>query len=95
VIALDPVTGSERWKYDPRVDLSAGYSEVRSRGVSAWLDPERKAGEACRRRIFAGTIDARTGRLRWSWVPIPQSPDDPERKSWAGDSASRTGAANA
>jgi len=59
VIALDPETGAGRWIYDPKIDLSVGYSEVTSRGVSTWLDPERKAGQVCRRRIFVGTIDAR------------------------------------
>src|SRR5438034_3347139 len=40
VIALDPVSGKERWTYDPQVDPSIGYSEVTSRGVSAWADPK-------------------------------------------------------
>jgi len=39
IIALDPSTGSERWAYDPQVDRSHEYSEVSSRGVSAWIDP--------------------------------------------------------
>jgi quinoprotein glucose dehydrogenase len=39
--------------------------------------------------------DARTGKLRWSWDPIPVRRGDPARKTWAGDSAVRTGAANA
>jgi quinoprotein glucose dehydrogenase len=39
--------------------------------------------------------DARAGKLRWSWDPIPQQATDPARKTWAGDSAARTGAANA
>jgi quinoprotein glucose dehydrogenase len=38
---------------------------------------------------------ARTGALRWSWDPIPTDPADPARKTWKGDSADRTGAANA
>lgn len=59
VIALDPVTGKERWKYDPDVDRTRDYSEVASRGVSTWLDPQRKTGDPCRRRIIVGTIDAR------------------------------------
>lgn len=59
VIALDPVTGKERWKYDPDIDRTHGYSEVTSRGVSTWLDSQRKAGDPCRRRIIFGTIDAR------------------------------------
>ncbi len=170
VVALDPETGIERWIYDPRIDLTAGYSEgLMNRGVSTWLDPARKVGEPCQRRIFIGTIDARlialdaavgklcadfgeggqvdltrglgnirrrgeyeetsppavindlvivgsgiadndrvdmpsgvvrafdarTGTLRWSWDPIPHNPADPEAKTWEGDSASHTGAANA
>jgi len=39
--------------------------------------------------------DARTGALRWRWDPIPTDPADPARKTWKGDSADRTGAANA
>ncbi len=54
VIALDPASGAERWKYDPRVDRSRDYSEVTSRGVSAWQDSKTRKW-----RIFIGTIDAR------------------------------------
>jgi quinoprotein glucose dehydrogenase len=39
--------------------------------------------------------DARNGKLHWSWDPIPTKADDPARKTWQGDSAIRTGAANA
>src|SRR5205085_5881237 len=39
--------------------------------------------------------DARSGKLRWSWDPIPRNENDPARKTWAGESANRTGAANA
>jgi quinoprotein glucose dehydrogenase len=164
VIALDPVTGTERWIYDPKVDLARGYSEVTSRGVSTWADPSRKSG----RRIFVATMDARlialdagtgepckefgdrgqvdltrdvklvdrgdyqvtsppavigdlvvvgssmgdnrgvelergvvraydarTGKLKWTWDPIPQDPSDPARASWKGENSTRTGAANA
>jgi len=59
VIALDPATGTERWKFDPHVDRTHGYSEVSSRGVSAWTDSKAPAGAACKLRIFEGTIDAR------------------------------------
>src|SRR5438128_498141 len=54
VVALDPATGAERWKYDPKVDRSGDYSEVTSRGVTAWQDSRTR-----QRRIFIGTIDAR------------------------------------
>jgi quinoprotein glucose dehydrogenase len=60
VIALDPVTGEERWSYDPKLNLDVGYSEsLVSRGVEAWTDPEGSADESCHRRIFFATLDAR------------------------------------
>jgi quinoprotein glucose dehydrogenase len=39
--------------------------------------------------------DARTGKLRWSWDPIPQDPNDPAYKEWTGELATNTGGANA
>jgi quinoprotein glucose dehydrogenase len=39
--------------------------------------------------------DARTGALRWSWDPVPQSPADPAYREWRGAMAHKTGAANA
>ncbi len=59
VIALDPRSGEKLWEFDPELDLSHGYSEVTSRGVSAWRDGTAKAGQACALRIFVGTLDAR------------------------------------
>jgi quinoprotein glucose dehydrogenase len=59
VIALDPDTGREIWTYDARVDRSRAYSEVTSRGVATWRDPDARAQAPCDRRIFLGTIDAR------------------------------------
>jgi quinoprotein glucose dehydrogenase len=162
VIALDPETGKEKWTYDPKVDLTKGYSEVTSRGVSTWVDRNRRrriyvatidarlialdgaTGELCKEFGQSGQVDltrdvrlvdrgdyqvtsppavigdllivgstlgdnrgvelergivraydARTGNLQWSWDPIPKSADDPARKTWEGESAIRTGAANA
>ena len=48
--------------------------------------------------VERGTVrayDARTGKLRWSWDPIPTQGMDPSRKTWKGEGAIRTGAANA
>jgi len=60
VVALDPETGWEKWSFDPKIDLHAGYSEgLVNRGVGLWTDPGKGEGEACRRRIFLATIDAR------------------------------------
>ena len=40
-------------------------------------------------------FDARTGRLLWTWDPVPQDPRDPGYATWQGPGAHRTGAANA
>lgn len=40
-------------------------------------------------------FDARSGRLLWSWDPVPQDPSDPAHATWADPGAHRTGAANA
>ena len=60
VIALDPESGRERWRYDPHIDRSRHYSEAAARGVSVWeeTDPKRQP-QSCARRIFTGTLDAR------------------------------------
>jgi quinoprotein glucose dehydrogenase len=59
VIALDPATGRERWRYDPGVDSERGYGDFASRGVSYWRDGRAAAGALCARRLFLATIDAR------------------------------------
>ena len=59
IVALDPETGKERWVYDARLDRTLGFGDHTSRGVSTWLDPTRAAGQPCRRRIIAATVDAR------------------------------------
>ena len=59
VIALDPATGAEKWKFDPQVARTHGYSEVTSRGVAAWTDANSAKDAPCQLRIFEGTIDAR------------------------------------
>jgi quinoprotein glucose dehydrogenase len=165
VIALDPVTGQQRWAFDGKVPRDKGYGDFASRGVSTWS----RGGE---RRIFVATIDARlialdaktgnpipgfgeqgtvdlrkglritppadgfadyqvtsppavigntivvgsaiqdnartaepsgevrafdavTGKLKWSWDPIPQDPSAAGADTWRNNSAGRTGAANA
>jgi quinoprotein glucose dehydrogenase len=60
VIALDPVTGKQRWSYDPKIDQTWEYGDgLVNRGVSTWLDLSRASGQPCRRRIFEATQDAR------------------------------------
>jgi quinoprotein glucose dehydrogenase len=69
VIALDPGSGAQRWRYDPKIDTSRrpGNRYV-CRGVAYWVDDRAAQGAACRSRIFMGTndfrviaLDARTG----------------------------------
>ncbi|HSN72109.1 MAG TPA: PQQ-binding-like beta-propeller repeat protein, partial [Steroidobacteraceae bacterium] len=59
VIALDPASGTELWRYDPLVPRDVWYAEATSRGVSSWIDPAAGPDEPCRHRIFQGTLDAR------------------------------------
>ncbi|MGH7655704.1 MAG: pyrroloquinoline quinone-dependent dehydrogenase [Gemmatimonadaceae bacterium] len=59
VRALDPETGRERWAFDARLDLSGDYGDFANRGVSTWVNPVARAGTACKRTIFIGTVDAR------------------------------------
>lgn len=59
VAALDPATGTERWRYDAGVNPHRGYGDFASRGVSYWRDSRAAAGAGCAKRIIAATIDAR------------------------------------
>ncbi|MGB8547020.1 MAG: PQQ-binding-like beta-propeller repeat protein, partial [Xanthobacteraceae bacterium] len=69
VIALDPGTGAQKWRYDPKISTAQrpGNRFV-CRGVAYWVDDQAAEGAACRSRIFMGTndvrviaLDARTG----------------------------------
>src|SRR5438270_10682804 len=94
VIALDPVTGKERWAYDAHINKDQGYGDNATRGVSTWVSPEGH------RRMFLATIDARlialdaaTGKpclnfgdngmidLRNGLLIAPHSPEDYEETS--------------
>ena len=58
IIALDPGDGSQRWRFDPAIDLDQRpANQFVCRGVTHWRDPTPSA--ACASRIFMGTNDAR------------------------------------
>ncbi len=60
VIALDPQTGAQRWAYDPKIEMTWDYGDgLVNRGAATWLDTVRASAQACRRRIFEATQDAR------------------------------------
>lgn len=168
VIAIDPATGEEIWRFDPEVNFSRSYSEMfTSRGVAAWSSDQSKEEALCSKRVFLGTIDARlialnaatgkrcmdfgrngtvdlshgipnyrkshysvtspptvvgdliivglavgdnhgvevepgvvrafdvlTGKLTWSWDPIPRNEGDPGIESWENQGYEKTGGAN-
>lgn len=58
VIALDPVSGKEKWSYDSRVPRDMGYGDFANRGVSAWNNSKAK-GSKTGLKLFLATIDAR------------------------------------
>ena len=59
VLALDPVTGRQRWRFDPKVPDDAIPYTAACRGVSYYVVPGAAADQACARRIIFGTLDAR------------------------------------
>jgi len=60
VIALDPVTGDEKWVHDPKIDLTGRYAnQLICRGVTAWMDEQASPDSSCQRTIFTATNDAR------------------------------------
>ena len=170
VIALDPSTGAELWRYNPELDRDKNYAEIANRGVTSWIDEQAEPDAECRHTIFVGTldarlialdgvtgrrcsafgnsgemyldqdvragdnewqnytvtsppvivegivivgsaigdnnavkselgivrgIDARTGKERWRWDPIPRDESDPAYGSWDPDEAAIAGSANA
>lgn len=69
LIALDPATGRERWRFDPKVPKEWIPYTAACRGVSYFAVPGAAANEPCAARIIEGTldgriiaVDARTGR---------------------------------
>ena len=77
IIALDPATGQELWRFDPKVRLDIDRNEgFVSRGVAYWKGPG-EAGAVCARRVFLGTIEARLPRTQSTAAtgkPCPGSP---------------------
>jgi len=59
VISLDPATGKERWRFDPKVSDDAIPYTAACRGVSYYAVPDATPGQACGHRLLFGTLDAR------------------------------------
>ena len=54
LIALDPDTGAEKWAFDPKSDIAAGFGDFANRGAATWVDSKTR-----QRRLYVATIDAR------------------------------------
>jgi quinoprotein glucose dehydrogenase len=63
VIALDPATGEEKWRFDPHADEGGlGLIEeerlaVRCRSVAYWEAATPRPGVACEKRVYKGDIN--------------------------------------
>ncbi|MGY4468613.1 glucose dehydrogenase [Bradyrhizobium sp. LB9.1b] len=98
VIALDPGTGAQKWRYDPKIAINQRpANRYVCRGVTYWIDDEAPVDATCRSRIFMGTNDVRlialTMRRRES--PAPASATTVRSgpisaRSWNGRANSRS-----
>ena len=59
VLALDPVTGKQKWRFDPGVKDDAIPYTAACRGVSYYQVPGAAVDTPCGQRIILGTLDAR------------------------------------
>lgn len=60
VIALDPGTGVQKWRFDPKVAEDRRPANLYNcRGAAFWTDNSAAQDAQCRSRIFTGTNDAR------------------------------------
>jgi quinoprotein glucose dehydrogenase len=60
VSALDPGTGKQLWRFDPRIDPDIYYpNDDICRGVAYWDDPKANGKGECAARVFLNTNDRR------------------------------------
>lgn len=109
LIAIDAGTGERCTDFGRQgeVDLSQGIRNYRPGQYSVTSPPAvlndmlivgSSVGDNGAVDLDHGNVrafDARSGRLLWSWDPIPRSKDAPGFDTWSEEGARRTGAANA
>ncbi|WP_159981721.1 MULTISPECIES: membrane-bound PQQ-dependent dehydrogenase, glucose/quinate/shikimate family [unclassified Novosphingobium] len=59
VLALDPASGKQIWRFDPKVSDDAIPYTAACRGVSYYAVPNAPADQPCAARLIFGTLDAR------------------------------------
>ncbi len=59
IVSLDPDTGEERWRFDPKIKTAMfGFWDT-CRGITYYELPEDASSDVCPKRIFTATTDAR------------------------------------
>lgn len=108
LIAIDAADGRDCGEFgkDGSIDLTEGIANLRRGDYSMTSPPTvvngivitgSSIGDNGAIELESGVVrgwDARSGRLRWSWDPIPRDPGKPGWESWENGSGNRTGAAN-
>jgi len=59
IVAVNPATGKELWRFDPHIDRSKNTAETSNRGVNSWIDERKAEDEQCFHTIYTGTLDGR------------------------------------
>lgn len=59
VIAVDPATGAERWRYDPEIDKRPLAGRFKCRGVALWQSADPAPAKPCTSRLYIATADKR------------------------------------
>ncbi len=109
LIALDAETGQrcEGFGANGEVDLKVGVGDIDPGEYEVTSPPVAigdvvvvgsAQGDNRRVELEKGDIrgyDARTGELRWTFQPVPRTPESPGWDTWEEESARRTGAGNA
>ena len=58
-IALDAISGKEKWRYDANPGMNPDRQHQTCRGVTYYKQPQAAAGAACAERVYLPTSDAR------------------------------------
>jgi quinoprotein glucose dehydrogenase len=60
IFALEPDTGKVKWTYDTKSTLEAlTQPDLKNRGVAYWQADSPASGQACQKRVYIGTMDAK------------------------------------
>lgn len=104
LIALDALTGKPVSSFGKEgvIDLKEGVGSIQVTSPPAVINDliviGSTMGDNWRFDYPPGVVrayEAKTGKVKWSWDPIPRKPGDAGYETWKGAKAQQTGAANA